>query len=106
MYHSLIARKPKTHKPADDFTNHLESLTRVVDKMVQPNASSEYADYFIYKDLFDSFTAQLVYLDHVSPADLEDGPETSYNYSEEYKHIFMREKQKPILELLKNKNNI
>lgn len=105
MYHSLIARKPKSHKPTDDFTNHLERLTRVVDKMVQPNASSEYADYYIYKELFDSFTAQLMYLAPAESASVLD-TDPSYNYSEEYKHIFMREKQKPILELLKNKNNI
>lgn len=105
MYHSLIARKPKTYKQTDDFTNHLERLTCVVDKMVQPNASSEYSDYYIYKDLFDSFTAQLLYLTPTESAGGDD-PDPSYNYSEEYKHIFMREKQKPILELLKNKNNI
>lgn len=104
MYHTLISRKPKTSKPVDDFTPEVERLTYIVNQMTQPNASMEYSKYFIYKELFDSFTAQLVYLDHASSDTL--AIDTSYNYSEEYKHIFVREKQKPILELLKNRNNV
>ena len=106
MYHNYISRKitKKMEHNKASFSEHKDTLTKIVDQMVQDNASTTFADYYIYKDLFDSFTHQLVLLEQrIHEEKPKINVDVSQCFVEEYKIMFMKEKQKqkPILDLLK-----
>lgn len=106
MYHDYIARKIPAPISSDrSFLTHKETLTRIVNHMVQPNANDTYPEYYIYKDILDTFTEQLVRLEtHLNePRPIAD---VSDSFIEEYKIMFIKPKQKPVLDLLKNRNTI